>query len=189
MKRTILFFALILGMSGFMVAQSCGNGYGYSGYDYYYTPVNNYNNLGIIKSKFRGHFDRNVVVDARLTPNGRKRISIEYVFDNGDILVVQAKKGHGHRGTYGSNSNGATYRPRTGSYGTRVGNNYHYNSNGGGLAWGDFQIHCATLNGRDLPVRCGTLTIQRGNRNRVKTYLDLEVGRRGRFTGDVKVFV
>ena len=186
MKRSILFFALILGMSGFLAAQSCGNGYGYSGYDNYYSPVNNYSNLGVINSRFRGYFDRNIVVDARVIPDGRRRISVEYVFRNGDVLVVQARKGNGgHRDNFGRNDN--YYRPT--STGTRRGNNYHFNSNGGGIRWGEFQVHCATLNGRELPVKCGTLFIERGNRNRVRTDLDMDVGRRGKFSGRSKAFL
>lgn len=182
MKKTILFFALILGMSGLAVAQTCGTGGGYSNYgnDYYYNSNTNgnigYGSLGVINARWKGYFDRHQVVDARLLRTGRQKVTIEYTFDNGDVLEVQAKRLRGNGHAYGNNRNGR-----------RVGNNYQYNSNRN-FGGGDFEIHCANLNGRELPVKFGTLSIEDGSGRRARTHLDMEVGRRGSFRGTVRAF-
>jgi len=182
MKKTIFLFALILGVSGFAVAQTCGTGgYGYNDYsygsntgygnDYHYNSNSQF--LGTITSRWRGSFDRHRVVDSRLVKTGRNKVTIEYFFANGDVLEVQAKRNNGYGNHRGN--------------GQRFGNDYYYNSNRNRIG-GRFEIHCASINGQSLPINCGTLTIDRSNGRRLNTHLDMEVSRRESFRGTVRVF-
>ncbi len=189
MKKTIFLFALILGVSGLAVAQTCGTGNGYNNYgyssnagygnDYYYNSNSQF--LGTITSRWRGNFDRHRVVDARLAKNGRNKVTIEYFFANGDVLEVQARRRTGN--AYGHHRGNGAQRGN----GQRFGNNYHFNSNGN-LPRGEFEIHCASINGRAIPINCGTLTVDRTNGRKLNTHLDMEVSRRESFKGTVRVF-
>ena len=179
MKKTIILFALILGIGGIVAAQTCGTG-GYNDYGYgtntsygnNYSYNSNTRFLGTITSRWRGNFDRRRVVDSRMIKSGRNKVTMEYFFANGDVLEVQARRVSG----YGNNRGN----------GRRNGNNYSFNSNASQLQ-GKFDIHYAHMNGRTIHVNYGTLTINRTNGRKVDTHLDMQLNRRESFNGSVRV--
>ena len=179
MKKAIYLLALILGISGTAAAQSCGGGYYGGGTSYY----NSIDAVGKVNIRKRGFIDRRWVVDARIINDRGGRLSLEYVFANGDVLTVMAKRRRGqgnHHQGFGHNDD---------PYVVGASNNYYYGSNAGPRrANGTFEVHCVRINGRTIANNCGTIRIQNGYGRFAKTFINIDMGRRGIWKGNADVF-
>ncbi|NNE28641.1 MAG: hypothetical protein HKN16_03345 [Saprospiraceae bacterium] len=186
MKKAIFLFAFIFGIIGFASAQSCSNGgyYGNSGYSYY---SNSIDAVGKVNIRKRGFVDRRWVVDAKIIKRQGKRLQLKYVFANGDVMTVMAKnRGERNRHNQGGHFDDDHYDDFDTPYGMGASNNYYVNSNSRGRT-GKFDVHCVRLNGRTINNSCGTILIEGGYGRSMSTFVNLDMGRRGKWKGNAKV--
>lgn len=187
MKKAIFLFALILGISGTSAAQSCGNGNYGNGSSYY----NTIGSVGKINIRKRNSVDRRWVTEATLIKDRGNKLTLEYILENGDVLTVMAKKnrsGNGNQGNgqYGNNQHGSNQYDDP--YILGASNNYYYgasNRNRGNRG-GKFDVHCVRLNGRTIANNCGTIRIEPGYGFFSKTFINIDMGRRGTWKGNAE---
>jgi len=178
MKKLIFLFALVLGISGLAVAQSCGGGYygSNSGTSYY----NSFDAVGKVKIRKRGFEKRRWVVEANIIKGRNDGITLEYVFANGGVLTVMGKKQRHGGGQHDDFDN---------AYANGASNNYYYGASNGPRRnrGGTFEVHCVQLNGRTIANNCGTIRIEKGYGRMINTFINVDMGRRGKWKGNAKV--